>query len=578
MQKRSLKHSIQFKRMLAILPLLGLTACSNLGPDFEGTATPEMPSKWSASDKKNASMQLDQWWMQFNDPTLNNLVERANTQSLDLEAAGLRILQARMALGITDALRYPQVQTVSGNAAFAHQNDHSFKNSAVSFDAGWELDVWGKYARGIESAAAAYYATIASYNDIGVTITSEVARNYLSYRTFQERMLLSKRNIEVQKRVVHITQVQFDSGNVTELDVQQAKSQLYATQAALSSLQLGMMQTRNALAVLLGTLPEEIKPLLNSSQIEAKIKAYNSGYNSATDKRVSSNYDANSIVPTPPVINPEIDASLVLRRPDLQVAELQAHAQSAKIGVAETALYPSFSLFGNIGINSSVETGHSFSFSDSLFLAAGPSLSWNILQYGRIKDNIRLEDARFQETLVNYNKAVLSAVSEVSTALESYELYQQQKQMRFNSVAASVRAYNISLTQYENGQITFERLLNSVARMTSSEDAYAQVKGNLATQVVALYKSLGGGWEANTGKAFISDDNIKQMNDRTNWGGHLDNPMSLPPIRYQDVTAKETKDQNTDPQNTVSQEDKKQVIIVDPDTENDKKDQQIEKE
>ncbi|AQS37923.1 outer membrane protein [Shewanella psychrophila] len=522
------------KTCLVMMPLLGLSACTTLGPDFQTLEAKKLPESWknsaSGSDSESEVEQTvqssAQWWKQFNDPILNLLVERANIQNLDIEAAGLRILQARMILGISDSLNYPQVQVVSGSLAKAYRNESSLNSAALSFDAGWEMDIWGKYARGVEATEAALYASIASYNDIAVTITSEVARNYINFRTFQERVLLSKRNIQIQQRVVHITQVQYDSGNVTELDVQQAKSQLYTTKAALPSLKLGMMQARNALAVLLGVMPAEIVSMLESEQLKAKVDAYNIEYGRADTKRTMTDENTESIVPTPPMLDASIDASLVMRRPDLQVAELLAHAQSAKIGSAEAALYPSFSLFGSIGINSNTPSGSSFS--DSLTLSAGPSFSWNIFQYGRIKNNVRLEDARLQEALTNYNKKVLLAVQEVSGAMESYSLYQEQKALRMSSVNASVRAFNISMTQYENGQIGFERLLNSVEKMTRSEDSYAQIKGNVANQVVALYKSLGGGWQINNGKAFISDETRELMRQRTDWGDVLDEPQLLP--------------------------------------------------
>lgn len=250
-----------------------------------------------------------------------------------------------------------------------------------------------------------------------MTITSEVARNYINYRTFQERVLLSERNIEIQKRVVDITQVQFDSGNVTELDVQQAKSQLYSTQAVLPSLKIGMIQAHNALSVLLGLLPDAVTSMLNPPELTAKIVTYKKQYVHYGTKRPMDKSQSSSLVPRSPEVAISIDANLVLRRPDLQVAELAAHVQSAKIGIAESALYPNFSLFGSIGSSSAVPNGSSFRFSDSLMLAAGPSFSWNLFQYGRIKNNVRLEDARLQETLVQYNKKLLQAISEVSSAL-----------------------------------------------------------------------------------------------------------------------------------------------------------------
>lgn len=526
------------KPSLAILSVLGLSACTTLGPDYVHPEQTALPSDWSlekaAQDTQQSEQKLQQWWQQFNDPTLNQLVEMASQQNLDLEAAGLRIVQARSLLGISTGLQYPQVQTVSGNLARAYVNDQGVNNAALSFDAGWEMDIWGKYARGIESAEAGYYASIASYHDIMVTITAEVARNYINYRTFQERILLSRRNIEIQERVVNITQVQFDSGNVTELDVQQAKNQLFNTKAAQPSLEIAMKQSRTALALLLGVLPEDVEKLLQSDGFAQRMADYENQFKSSGRKPALSGNDERSIVPRPPLLDNKVDANLVMRRPDLQVSEMQARAQSAQIGVAETALYPSFSLFGSIGIDSTVPDGSSFSFSDSLTMVVGPTFSWNIFQYGRVKNNIRFEDAKFQETLTNYNKKVLQAVNEVTNALEAYDLYLEQKSLRLQSVNSSIRAFNISMTQYENGQISFERLLNSVEKMTRAEDSYATIKGNVANQVVALYKALGGGWEAQTGKPFLSETVAKQMQDRSDWDGLLDEEERvLPPIRVE---------------------------------------------
>ncbi|CAH1586831.1 TolC family protein [Vibrio rotiferianus] len=523
------------KPSLAILSVLGLSACTTLGPDYVHPEQTALPSDWSvekaAQDTQQSEQKLQQWWQQFNDPTLNQLVEMASQQNLDLEAAGLRIVQARSLLGISTGLQYPQVQTVSGNLARAYVNDQGVNNAALSFDAGWEMDIWGKYARGIESAEAGYYASIASYHDIMVTITSEVARNYINYRTFQERILLSRRNIEIQERVVNITQVQFDSGNVTELDVQQAKNQLFNTKAAQPSLEIAMKQSRTALALLLGVLPEDVEKLLQSDGFAQRMADYENQFKSSGRKPALSGNDERSIVPRPPLLDDKVDANLVMRRPDLQVSEMQARAQSAQIGVAETVLYPSFTLFGSIGIDSTVPDGSSFSFSDSLTMVAGPSFSWNIFQYGRVKNNIRFEDARFQETITNYNKKVLQAVNEVTNALEAYDLYLEQKSLRLQSVNSSIRAFNISMTQYENGQISFERLLNSVEKMTRAEDSYATIKGNVANQVVALYKALGGGWETQTGKPFLSETVAKQMQDRSDWDDLLDEEERvLPPL------------------------------------------------
>ncbi|MGR5133363.1 TolC family protein [Vibrio alfacsensis] len=537
------------KPTLAILTLLGLSACTTVGPDYVHPKQPTLPNNWSLETSIQSTQpserELQQWWQQFNDPTLNQLVEIANQQNLDLEAAGLRIVQARSLLGISTGLQYPQVQTISGNLARAYINDQGVNNAAFSFDAGWEIDVWGKYARGIESAEAGYYASIASYHDIMITITAEVARNYINYRTYQERILLSRRNIEIQERVTRITQIQFDSGNVTELDVQQAKNQLYNTKAAQPALEIAMKQARTALALLLGVLPEEVEALLTLDNFNQRMAEYEKQFKSSGRKPAQSDNDVYSIVPRPPYLDGKVNASLVMRRPDLQVSEMQARAQSAKIGVAESALYPSFSLFGSIGIDSTVPDGNSFSFSDSLTMVVGPSFSWNIFQYGRVKNNIRFEDARFQETLTNYNKKVLQAVNEVTNALEAYDLYLEQKSLRLQSVNASIRAFNISMMQYENGQISFERLLKSLENMTRAEDSYATIKGNVANQVIALYKALGGGWETDSGKPFLSETIAKQMQDRSDWDDLLDEEERLLPQLRLDTPSDKTKADST---------------------------------
>lgn len=515
--------------------LASMPGCTVLGPNFTGVDPVPLPASWDQRDYQLSQTQTARWWQQFNDPNLNHLVDLAAQQNLDLTAAGLRILQARAALGVADGLRYPQRQTVSGRLAKVYQSEQTFDNTNLTFDAAWELDVWGRYVRGVESAEAAMYASIASYHDVLVTITAEVVRNYINYRTFEERILLSLRNIDIQKRVAKITQVQYESGDVTELDVQQANTQLYNTQSALPSLKIGLIQSRNALAVLLGMLPDDVEILLKSPAVRAKVAAFDNKYETHLNSRLSENYDQLSLIPVPPRVQPRIEASLVLRRPDLQLAELQAHAQSSRIGIAQADLYPQFTLFGAIGFDSTVPAGGDFSSSKALNLQMGPSFSWNIFQYGRVKNNIRLEDARFEETLTNYNRQVLLAVQEVTNALESYQLNREQKLLAFNSVDASVRAFNISLTQYQNGQISFERLLDSVEKMTRSEDNYAIVKGSVATQVVALYKSLGGGWEANTGKAFVSDATREKMAERTDWGDILEE-TTLPPWAPEPVT------------------------------------------
>jgi len=520
---RSWQH---LPRVAIALSMAGLSACTTLGPDYAPPQTVELPSSWSQSDVADQSRATEDWWTLFNDPVLNELIELSAKQNLSLEAAGLRIVQARAALGISDALIFPQRQQVNGNLARLYQNENSFNSASIGLDVGWEMDIWGKYARGIESAEANLYASIASYRNVLVSLTAEVARNYISYRTAQERAFLSRQNIEIQERVVAMTQVQFDSGNVSELDVQQAKTQLFATQSALPGLTIARIQSRNALAVLLGTRAEELEPVLAMAE-KRSVSSYDERLtridtSPGAEERFMQDYNTHSIIPIAPPISMKIDAQLLMQRPDLQVAELQAQAQSARIGATQANLYPQFFLAGSIGLSDTVRSGNSFSFSDSVTAAVGPGFSWNIFQYDRIKNQVRIEDARFQESLTNYNQQVLEAIREVSNALEGYRYTLERSEYDYGAVRAAIRAFNISANQYNNGLVTYQRLLSTVEKMTLREDVYAQTRGSIATQIVALYKALGGGWEPFTGAPIVRPATVEQMRNRTDWGEYLD--------------------------------------------------------
>ncbi len=396
----------------------------------------------------------------------------------------------------------------------------------------WEMDVWGKYARGIESSEANVYASISSYNDIMVSVISEMARNYINYRTSQERIAYAKRNIVIQERVTRITEIQFNSGNVSELDMQQARSQLYSTRSTLPALELSMIKTRNAMAVLMGISPKEIDKILHSAE---KYNDNMQKYINQEKKYVQVKEDDNgtlniTFIPTAK-FDPytKIDAQLLKNRPDIKVAEYLAHANSAKIGSTLAQLYPSFVLFGNIGINTNNATGSWNSLEDSIGISVGPSFSWNIFQYDRIKNRVRLQDAIFEESLVNYNKKVLLAVSEVSDAINGYRLTDKQQEENKKAVEATVRAFNISMTQYNDGLVSYQRLLSTVESLTRNQDRYAQIKGSLAINIILLYKALGGGWQMSQGDTYISNEMAKKMQQRTDWGNYLDNNMTRLP-------------------------------------------------
>ena len=520
---------------LSALAVIMLSGCVKLGPDFMGIDTPKLPKNWTEGSSKANQEKIAQWWKTFNDPTLNSLVQKAYAQNLDIKSAGLRILQARAALGISQGLDFPQVQTLSANAALSRQNGTRFEAAGLNFDMGWEMDIWGKYARGIESSEANLYASLSSYNDIMVSIIAEVARNYINYRTSEERLAYAVRNVTIQERVTEMTEVQFNSGNVSELDMQQARTQLYNTRSAIPSLELAKIQSRNAIGLLLAMNTHDVDRVLRSKYSEDATNKYIGAKKRGTMQLKEGRDDLLNVNMIPQArLNPhnKIDANLIKRRPDLQIAEYQVRSNSALIGAKMAELYPSFSLFGNIGLNSNNATGSWGSAGDALGVSIGPSFSWNIFQYGRIKNQIRLQDAVFEESVVNYNKKVLSAVSEVSDALNGYIWTTKQQDENKKAVEATVRAFNISVIQYNDGLVNYQRLLTTVEKLTSTQDRYASIKGNLALQAILLYKALGGGWQMSQGKSYLSEETASKMKQRVDWGKYLDANMTRLPTGF----------------------------------------------
>jgi len=475
------------------------SGCTKVGPDFAKPNAVKLPSSWD----KNSTVKYDdiaQWWQIFDDETLNILIKKMYEQNLDLRSAGLRILQARAVLGISQGFTYPQQQNLSGSLALTRQGGNNFLATGVNFDVGWEMDVWGKYARNIESSEALLYVNAASYDEILVSLISEVARNYINYTTALERIAFAEHNIKIQKKITQMTQIQFNNGNVSELDIQQARTQLYTTKSLIPTFKLSMIQSRSALAVLLGCLPEDVDKILAKVTSKQNKKFI-------PDATLDENFQVNS--------------QLLTRRPDIRVAQLQAQAQNAQIGASQAELYPHFSLFGSIGFATNNAKNEWITLGDAIGISAGPAFSWNIFQYDRIKNQVRVQDAKFQASLNRYNKTVLVAVSEVTNALNGYKLSKEQLKLTKQTIQANQRALDISMTQYENGMIGYERLLNATEKLIKNEDNYAQIKGQIDTQIVLLYKALGGGWQLRGNDSYLNKKDVEQMSKRSDWGDYF---------------------------------------------------------
>jgi NodT family efflux transporter outer membrane factor (OMF) lipoprotein len=494
-----------------------LSGCTMVGPDF---VKPEAPvqSEWIESTRpeiKSEPADYRDWWTVFNDPVLNSLVETAYQQNLPLQIAGLRIFQSRAQLGVVVGNVYPQTQQGRGGADYNRISenspnslgaDDSFWQYNGGFDVAWELDVWGKFRRAVESGVANLESSIADYDDILVSLTAEVARTYVSLRTFEERLEIARENVKIQQRSLEIAEIRFKAGAVTELDVVQAKSLLRNTEAFIPRFEAGIRQAKNALAILLGKLPGEIDHMLSGAKLIPK---------------------------APPQVVVDIPAELLRRRPDIQLAEYQIATQTPLIGVSKADLFPAFELFGSFGLltSSSRNTssggidGSSFSDlfeSDSFEFFGGPSFRWNLLNYGRINNQVRVEDALLQQLIVNYEDTVIRAQQEVEDSMIGFLRKQQEAGFLNDSVKASQRSVDLSMLQYREGLVDYQRVLDSQRFLTDQQDVWTATRGDVILNLIAMYKAMGGGWQIREGQKFVADKNIKAMRQRTNWGDLLE--------------------------------------------------------
>ena len=497
-----------------------VSGCTKLGPDFLRPET-DVQKEWmeaETSEFKPVEPTDDgRWWTVFGDPVLDRLVQVAYQQNLTLKSAGVRILEARAQLGIAVGSLYPQQQQATGdvrynktskNIANTAGGDLSFWNYDVGLTAGWEIDFWGRFARGIESADAGLLASVANYDDVLVSLTSQVATTYIAVRTFEERIAIAEANIKIQQRGLQISDVRFRNGATTELDVRQAETLLRETQATVPGFEQGRRQAMNALATLLGITPVEAYALMYGPT------------------------QGPGVIPTaPPAVAVGIPADLLRRRPDVRLAELDAWTQSALIGVAKADLYPSISLVGTIGLsagdgtstsrNGSVGLGDLVD-SDSLRFQGGPAVTWNVFNYGRIKNNVRVQDARLQQLLVGYQNTVLRAGQEVEDAMVGFLQSQLQAGFLEKGVKAAKRSVDVALVQYRDGATDYTTVLDTQRSLVTQQDQFTTTRGAIAQNLVAMYRALGGGWQIRKGQDFVSEETQAVMRERTDWGGLLD--------------------------------------------------------
>ena len=486
-----------------------LQACTNLGPDYQEPDVSWL-AEWETdlygqalSVAPDQEQDLRFWWQAFNDPVLNELIDIARRENQSLRIAGLAILESKALLGIATGAQYPQVQRANGSWTrvdnWPTEGDDSGDRSGlntydVGFDIAWEMDFWGRYRRGVESADAAFFASITNQQNAQVLLAAQVADAYYAYRTTARQVEIARENAALQKRSLDITGNLFNSGQSAELDVQQARTQYLATLSTIPDLEITLKQIENALCVLLGRSPGDLPELR----------------------------DVPSTLPTlNPLFIDDFPARLLMRRPDVRSASWGVAAQSAQIGVARADLYPSISLFGTIGWSGSSLAGTT----DTLSTGIGPGFTWNLFNYGRIENNVRVQDARLQQAIESYQLTVLAAASEIDSAAISVVKTLDQQALLAEALAAAERSLALSTKRYQEGYSDFQRVLSAQQSRAARSASYVANQGAHISSVIAFYKALGGGWRPAASEDLIPE-NIRQiMAERTDWGGMLDDPL-----------------------------------------------------
>ena len=485
-----------------------LAACAPVGPEFVQPEA-ELPPGWTGLGENGleaSPIKQPQWWRVFNDPVLDNLVETAWQQNNSLEIAGLRVLEARAQLGIAQGSQYPQSQLAAGNATYTSPANNfgggsKFWQYGIGASASWEIDFWGRFRRGIESADAAYMASIAARDQALILLTAQVVNTYTIIRINQEQLLYARENVEIQQRSYDITSVLYRNGSDSELDMQQAHNLLLSTQATIPGFEISLRQALNALNTLLGKPPGTIDHLINEDY---------------------------GIPVLPDQVEIGIPADLLRRRPDVHQAELNALAQNARVGLAEADLYPSFSLTGSLGLVAGGPGGTDFGdlfSSDALTFSIGPSFVWPFLNYGRIRNSVRVQDARLQQALVNYREVVIQSAREAEDAMASFNGSQVQAEILVETVESARRSNELSTLRYREGFSDYQRVLDSQQSLFGQQQRLTTQRGNSVLSLVNLYTSLGGGWENQADLPLISEQSREQMQQRTNWGSLLENSV-----------------------------------------------------
>jgi len=460
--------------LLALFMLVDMFGCAAVGPNYvpveiKAAETWHGDLAGGLTDKTASPAKLATWWKTLNDPVLSSLIDRAVASNLDLKEARARLRESRAWRGISRAALFPAIDAAGSvtKSRSSENNDSGSETDLYSadFDAGWELDIFGGLRRSIEAADADLQASAEDLNNVLVSLLAEVALNYVDTRTYQTRLAVANANLDAQQETYRLIQSRYHAGLSDELPVQQARYNLENTRSQIPTLRTGLEEAKNRLAVLLGQAP---------GSVHAELK------------------ERKPIPVTPLEVAVGVPANTLRHRPDIRMAERELAAQTARVGVATADLYPKFTLTGTIGLESVSSTD--FITAASHIWRIGPGFSWNIFDAGAIRQNIQVQSALQEQALIQYESTVLGALEEVENALIAYAEEQQRRQALKAGTDAAQQAAQLAQDQYKAGLVDFINVLEVQRSLLSFEDELAQSDGAVTSNLVRLYKALGGGW------------------------------------------------------------------------------------
>ena len=454
--------------------LLILAGCATVGPDYlpPGMDLPESwnsPLKGGLRDGEEPPGSLAGWWKTLNDPDLSSLTERAMAGNRDLKQAQARVRQARANRGIIRAGLFPTLDA-SGSATRSRSSEEAGMGTTRNFymaglDAGWELDLFGGVRRSVESADAELEASREDLRDVLVSLLAEVALNYVDVRTYQARLSVAESNLATQGETFDLTSWRQQAGLSDEVAVQQARYNLERTRSQIPTLRTGLEGAKNNLATLLGETPGKIHAELEERK---------------------------PIPAASPSLAVGVPADVLRQRPDVRRSERQLAAQTARIGVAEAELYPRLTLSGSIGLES-LSSSSLFS-SGSRTASGGIGISWRIFDAGAIRQDIEVQSALQEQSLMAYEAAVLNSLKEVENALTAFAEEEERRQALEAAVQAARKAAEQAGFNYQTGLADFDSVLDAQRSLLTFQDELAQSNGTVVSNLIRLYKALGGGW------------------------------------------------------------------------------------